>query len=417
MVQGTGSHVGKSLLAAAICRIFAREGYRVAPFKSQNMALNSFVTREGKEMGRAQVVQAQACGIEPTADMNPILLKPTTDVGAQVIVHGRPVGHMTVEKYVAFKPKALEAALESLDRLVSQYDIVVLEGAGSPAEVNLKSHDIVNMRMAEAAGAPVILVGDIDRGGVFAWLLGTLELMEKTERKRVRGLVINKFRGRRSLLEPGLDMLEDKTGVPVLGVVPYLQDLKVDQEDSLGIPAATSSNSPLDIRIQVIRLPHLSNFTDFDPLGAEPDVSLGYVQNPEEINRPDLLILPGTKNTLADLSFLWERGFVPSIHHCLQRGGMVLGICGGFQMLGRKVLDSLGVESSLAKIEGLGLLEAVTTFSPEKVTTQVKAIHLGFVYAEVVESSHSRQKKKIYLKPLCSLRPLINSARISGNEV
>lgn len=375
MVQGTGSHVGKSLLVAALCRIFAQDGYRVAPFKSQNMALNSFVTREGGEIGRAQAVQAQACGIEPTVDMNPILLKPTTDVGAQVVLHGRPVGHMTVEEYVAFKPRALEAAMESLERLVSCYDIVVLEGAGSPAEVNLKAHDIVNMRMAEAAGAPVILVGDIDRGGVFAWLVGTLDLLEERERKRVRGVVINKFRGRRSLLEPGLEMLKERTGVPVLGVVPYLKDLRVAQEDSLGVPEGNSSHPPKDLLIRVIRLPHLSNFTDFDPLASEVDVDLSYAHSPEEIDRPDLLILPGTKNTLADLVFLWEKGFAPAIHRCLQGGGMLVGICGGFQMLGQKVLDPLGVESPLREAEGLGLLKTTTTFFPEKVTTQVRAIH------------------------------------------
>lgn len=385
MIQGTGSHVGKSIITAALCRIFRQDGYRVAPFKSQNMSLNSFVTEEGEEMGRAQVVQAEACGIKPHVSMNPILLKPTTDVGTQVIVMGRPVGNMTVGEYICFKPEAMKIATIALRSLMEEYDIVVIEGAGSPAEINLKSHDIVNMGIAEIADAPVLLVGDIDRGGVFAWFIGTMELLEVGERERVKGFIINKFRGEKDLLKSGLSYLMERAGKPTIGVIPYFSDIHVMEEDSVnlglqiedeGFLKSKIQNTLSKINIDVIHLPHISNFTDFNPLEIEPDVHLRYVRRPQEINSPDILIIPGSKNTISDLLYLKTSGMAEKIRHCAENRSILIGICGGYQMLGRRIYDREGVESDKTEAEGLNLLNMVTEFREKKTTCQVRAIHL-----------------------------------------
>ncbi len=376
MIQGTGSNVGKSVLAAALCRIFAQDGYRVAPFKAQNMSLNSFVTREGGEMGRAQVVQAEAAFIEPHVDMNPILLKPTGDQGSQVILHGKPIQHLTAREYYRQKPRLWNEVAQSLERLGQQYEIIVIEGAGSPAEINLKASDIVNMRVAVHAQCPVLLVGDIDRGGVFAWLVGTLDLLPEEERELIKGLVINKFRGDVSLLTSGLTFLEERTGKPVLGVLPYFRDMRIEDEDSVSLdestrPVASKMEETLDIA--VIRLPRISNFTDFNALSAMEGVSVRYVTRPETLGPPDLIILPGTKNTLADLAALKENGLLEAIRSKVGDGTYLVGICGGFQMMGREVCDPDHVESSLERMEGLGILDITTTMNPEKLTVQVQA--------------------------------------------
>ncbi|MDF2955823.1 cobyric acid synthase [Candidatus Alkanophaga liquidiphilum] len=373
MVQGTGSHVGKSVLVAAFCRIFSDDGFEVAPFKAQNMALNSFVTRAGHEIGRAQAVQALAARKEPTVEMNPILLKPTSDVGAQVVFLGKPIGNMTAREYHEFKPKALAAIKRCYEKLAAENDIIVIEGAGSPAEINLKANDIVNMTVAKLFNAPVLLVGDIDRGGVFAWLLGTLELLEPDERELVRGFIINKFRGDLSLLESGLEFLERRTGKPVLGVVPYFR-FKIHEEDSVALEDRRGGNDG-EIKIDVIMLPHVSNFTDFDALEKEPDVSLRYVSIDESLRADaDAIILPGTKNTIYDLLSLRQNGLAAQILRAHERGKFIVGICGGFQMLGRLVVDESGVESAVERAEGLSLLDAITFFDTEKTTHQVIAV-------------------------------------------
>lgn len=367
MIQGTMSNAGKSVLAAGLCRIFRQDGYRVAPFKSQNMALNSFITAQGLEMGRAQVMQAEAAGVEPSVEMNPILLKPTSDVGSQVIVNGRAVGNLTAAEYFRKKSQLIPQVMEAYRKLESQYDIIVLEGAGSPAEINLKSQDIVNMGLARMVGAPVLLAGDIDRGGVFAALYGTLALLEAEERPYVKGTIINKFRGDVELLRPGLTQLEELCHVPVLGVVPWME-LDLDEEDSLSSRlSARGGKAPLDVA--VIRLPRISNFTDFDPLQRHPAVGLRYVEQAEELGRPDLVILPGTKSTLADLRWLRQSGLEAAIFKLASRGTPVIGICGGYQMLGKRLSDPQGVEGDGA-MDGMGLLDTTTVFSPKKTTTQ-----------------------------------------------
>lgn len=368
MIQGTGSSVGKSLIAAAICRIFYQDGYRVAPFKSQNMALNSYVTAEGGEMGRAQVVQAQACGIEPSVAMNPILLKPSSDVGSQVIVNGRVYGNMTAEQYEAFKPQLKKIVVDAYKSLAQQYDIVVIEGAGSPAEINLKANDIVNMGMADIADAPVLLVGDIDKGGVFASIAGTMLLLEHHERRRIKGVIINKFRGDVSILKPGLDMLTAIIRRPVLGVVPFAR-IDIDEEDG-ATDRFVYSGSGGKLDIAVIYLPHISNFTDFEPLRSTPDVNLRYVMRAEELGRPDLLLLPGTKNTISDLLYLRRTGLENMIIDYVRQGGYIMGICGGFQMLGRVIRDPLHVESDIDAVSGLGMLDMETVMESQKVTAQ-----------------------------------------------
>jgi len=370
-VGGTGSDVGKSVIAAGLCRLLLRRGYRVAPFKAQNMALNSAVTPEGGEIGRAQALQAAACGIPPHTDMNPILLKPNSDTGSQVVVHGRPVGNMTVTGYHAFKPEAFARVRESYERLAAAHDLIVMEGAGSIAEINLKEHDIVNLRAAAMAQAPVLLVADIDRGGVFAAIVGTLELLDPDERRMVAGVVINRFRGEPALLKPGIEAVEARTGVPVLGVVPWL-DLHLPEEDSVALGRKGSASNPGALRIGVVRLPRIANYTDFDSLEAEPEVELVYLADPQQVAGCDLLILPGTKSTIPDLEFLRASGFVRAIHDYHAAGGRVLGICGGYQMLGRRIADPELVESERPEAEGLGLLDVETVLAACKQTHQVE---------------------------------------------
>lgn len=368
MIQGTASNAGKSLLAAGLCRIFHQDGYRVAPFKSQNMALNSYITSEGLEMGRAQVMQAEAAGTAPSVRMNPILLKPTNDMGSQVIVNGVPRGTMRAADYFRYKKTLIPDILAAYRSLAEEYDILVLEGAGSPAEINLRQDDIVNMGMARMAQAPVLLCGDIDRGGVFASLYGTVALLEPREQAMIKGMIINKFRGDVEILHPGLTMLEKLVEKPVLGVVPML-DVDVDDEDSLSSRLGAREKVGL-IDIVVIRLPRLSNFTDFNNLERMEEVTLRYVDSVRTLGHPDLIILPGTKNTLDDLRWLRQSGLESAILRHAAAGGGVVGICGGYQMLGRQVSDPDGVEGGGA-LAGLGLLPASTVFQGEKTRTRV----------------------------------------------
>lgn len=370
MVQGTMSNAGKSLVCAGLCRIFKQEGYRVAPFKSQNMALNSFITDEGLEMGRAQVVQAEACGVEPNVRMNPILLKPVTNIGSQVIVNGEVLGNMTAKEYFAMKRSLIPGIMRAYNSLAEEYDIVVLEGAGSPAEINLKEDDIVNMGMAKLARAPVLLVGDIDRGGVFAQLYGTIALLKEEERSMVKAMVINKFRGDVSLLSPGLDMLEKLTGKPVAGVIPYLP-VNIEDEDSLA-ERLTRKTFGSVIDIAVIRLPRLSNFTDFAAFEATPGVGVRYVGRASDLGNPDMVILPGTKSTISDLKWLRECGLEAAIKKLVSQGIVVFGLCGGYQMLGSRIIDREGVEGG-GEIEGIGLLPVQTEFTAEKLCTRTTA--------------------------------------------
>ena len=369
MVQGTMSNAGKSYLAAALCRIFHQDGYRVAPFKSQNMALNSFITEEGLEMGRAQVMQAEAAGIKPSVLMNPILLKPTNDTGSQVIVNGEVLGNLSAREYYKRKKEMIPHIMQAYRQLDEQYDIIVLEGAGSPAEINLKSDDIVNMGMAEMVNAPVLLAGDIDRGGVFASLYGTVMLLEEQEQRRIKGLIINKFRGDKSILEPGLDTLTKLTNIPVLGVLPYM-NVDIDDEDSLSerFHFKQSGHSLLDLA--VIKLPRISNFTDFHPFEYLEGVSLRYVTSPAQLGNPDCIFLPGTKNTMADLKWLRETG----LEACLKKHAAcdkpIFGICGGYQMLGQSVSDPYHVEEG-GEIRGMELLPITTVFDQQKTRTQI----------------------------------------------
>ncbi|MEE8721675.1 MAG: cobyric acid synthase [Eggerthellaceae bacterium] len=369
MVQGTMSGVGKSVLAAGLCRVLARDGLAVAPFKSQNMALNSFITPDGAEIGRAQAMQAEACGIPPEACMNPILLKPTADTTSQVIVNGHVRGDMPARTYFEKKRALVPDILRAYDSLAERFDCIVIEGAGSPAEINLKDDDIVNMGLAAMVDAPVLLVGDIDRGGVFAQLAGTMMLLEPDERARVRGLVVNKFRGDRSILEPGLAQLEQITGVPVAGVVPYAA-LDLDDEDSLSERLSARAAGAL-ADIAVVRLPRISNFTDFIPLEAVDGVGVRYVSNPHDLGRPDLIIIPGTKSTLGDLAWMRTSGMAPAVVRASRAGVPVVGICGGYQMLGMSVSDPTGAEGG-GEQPGLGLLPVETVFAPTKHQVQVE---------------------------------------------
>ena len=371
MIQGTTSNAGKSLIAAGLCRIFRQDGYRVAPFKSQNMALNSYITRDGLEMGRAQVMQAEAACVEPQVQMNPILLKPTSDQGSQVIVNGEVRGVMRAADYYRYKTQLIPDILAAYNQLAAQNDIIVLEGAGSPAEINLKENDIVNMGMAKMVQAPVLLVGDIDRGGVFAALAGTMLLLEEEEKKMVKGTIINKFRGDVKILEPGLGMLEDIIHIPTLGVVPYLH-LDVDDEDSL-TERFSRRNTAAAIDIAVIRLPRISNFTDFNPLEYMEQVSVRYVSSPGQLGDADLIILPGTKNTMDDLLWMRQNGLEAAVQKYAAKGKPVLGICGGFQMLGRSIRDPLGVEHG-GQINGMGLLPLETEFAGEKTRTRTQGV-------------------------------------------
>ena len=404
MVQGTMSGAGKSLLCAALCRIFAQDGYRVAPFKSQNMALNSFVTRDGLEMGRAQVVQAQAAGVEPDVRMNPILLKPSSDTGSQVIVGGEVRGQMSAAAYFKMKRQLIPEILAAFDSLSEEADIVVIEGAGSPAEINLKADDIVNMGLAKLVDAPVLLAGDIDRGGVFAQLYGTVALLEPEERARIAGLVINKFRGDVDILRPGLAMLEEKTGLPVLGVVPYLH-VEIEDEDSLSERLnVRDAVKPLDVA--VIRLPHISNFTDFIPLEQHELLGVRYVQRARELGAPDLVILPGTKNTMEDLLWLRQSGLEAAVRKLAQAQTPVLGVCGGYQMLGQTLDDPAGTESGKPlSLAGLGLLPTRTTFDAQKRRTQVHAVALGapFAGAQMTGYEIHNGRTTVNGEPFCRL--------------
>ena len=365
MVQGTMSNAGKSLLAAGLCRIFKQDGYRTAPFKSQNMALNSFVTAQGLEMGRAQVMQAEAAGIEPKVCMNPILLKPTSHTGSQVIVNGKVLGNMSARDYFAYKKQLIPSILDAFQQVEEIADIIVIEGAGSPAEINLRQNDIVNMGLAELVDAPVLLVGDIDRGGVFAQLLGTLMLLEPQEKDRVKGLVINKFRGDPSLLDSGIEMLEERGGVPVAGVIPYME-LSLEDEDSLTDRFAKQEEGLIDIA--VIRYPGISNFTDYNVFEQIPEVSVRYVVSARELHHPDLIFLPGSKNTIEDLKWMRRNGLETAVRR-LAGEIPVFGVCGGYQMLGEKISDPDGVETG-GSLKGMGMLPVVTTLCPDKERSQ-----------------------------------------------
>ncbi|ORT99538.1 Cobyric acid synthase [Anaerovibrio sp. JC8] len=374
MCMGTSSHVGKSILTTALCRIFYRQGQMVVPFKAQNMALNSYVTRDGDEMGRAQVAQAEAAGLEPMVDMNPVLLKPTGNSCSQVVIMGKPVGNMSAREYhQGYSLKAFGAVKEALGRLDRDFDTIVIEGAGSPAEINLKANDIVNMRVAKYLNAPVLLIADIDRGGALASLVGTLELLDEEERALVKGLVINKFRGDVTLLTPAIEFLEEKTGKPVLGVVPHIERMGIDDEDSVSLQDKQAAPVDGDIKIAVIQTPKISNFTDFDALSGEGDVSLYYVQNAADFGTPDIVILPGSKNTTEDMLYLEKSGIGGLIKKHAAAGKAVIGICGGYQMLGERIMDPHHTESDNDEVEGLGLLGMTTLFAEKKLTSQVKA--------------------------------------------
>lgn len=383
MIQGTTSDAGKSTLVAGLCRVLYRRGVRVVPFKPQNMALNSAVTTDGGEIGRAQAVQAQACGLAPHTDMNPVLLKPNSDTGCQVIIHGKVVCNLEATGYHAYKPTAMRAVLESYQRLNSQYENVVVEGAGSPAEINLREGDIANMGFAEAVDCPVILIADIDRGGVFAHIVGTLALLSETERARVAGFVINRFRGDIALLQPGLDWLEKETGKPVLGVLPYLHDLHIEAEDA--VPYTHSNpekSSEGKLRIIVPILPHISNHTDFDALRLHPQVDFKFVKINEAIPAADLIILPGSKNVRGDLEHLRANGWRQALTKHLRYGGKVLGICGGFQMMGQLIHDPHALEGEAGTSAGFGWMEIETTLAQEKRLAQVSGM-LSFINASV----------------------------------
>jgi adenosylcobyric acid synthase len=372
MIQGTASSVGKSLMVAALCRIFRDEGFAVAPFKSQNMALNSYVTPDGLEIGRAQAVQAEAARIEPAIEMNPILLKPEPAMRSQVVLLGKPLGSMHWSEYCAMAPSLKETIRDSLEKLRSRYEIVIIEGAGSPAEINLRRNDIVNMYVAEIADAPVILVGNIDCGGVFAQLLGTMELLDAIDRARVRGFLINKFRGDVALLKDGLDFLERRCGAPVLGVVPWIAKLRIADEDSAALPKRPRNSSD-ELHVAVVKLPFLSNYDDFAALGHEAGVDLCYVDHPAELDGADVVVLPGTKSTMSDLAWIRREGLASAIENHASRGGLVLGVCGGCQMLGETIEDPYGIESPEPNAHGLGLLPLRTRFKRKKSTARVIA--------------------------------------------
>ena len=398
MMMGTSSHVGKSILTTALCRILYRQGRRVVPFKAQNMALNSYVTRNGEEMGRAQVAQAEAAGLEPMVDMNPVLLKPTGNAQSQVIIMGRPVGNMSAREYHrGYSLKAFGAVKDALARLDREYDTIVIEGAGSPAEINLKANDIVNMRVAKHLQAPVLLIADIDRGGALASLVGTLELLDEEERALVKGLVINKFRGDVTLLTPAIDFLEEKTGKPVLGVIPHIEQMGIDDEDSVSLQEKMTVPTDGDVKIAVIQTPKISNFTDFDALGSERDVSLYYVQDREGLGQPDIIMLPGSKNTTEDMLYLEKSGLADLIKAHAAAGKPVIGICGGYQMLGEMICDPEHTESENDQVAGLGLLGMRTVFASEKLTSQVKAVCRDLLFLNQRISADNLQGYEIHM--------------------
>lgn len=382
MIQGTTSDAGKSTLVAGICRVLYRRGVKVVPFKPQNMALNSAVTADGGEIGRAQAVQAMACGLAPHTDMNPVLLKPNSDTGCQVIIHGKVQGNFEATGYHAYKPTAMRAVMDSWQRLTQQYEAVIVEGAGSPAEINLREGDIANMGFAEAADCPVILVADIDRGGVFAHIVGTLALLSESEQARTIGFVINRFRGDIALLQPGLDWLEEKTGKPVLGVLPYLHDLHIEAEDAISTQQTSPDAQQKRIKVIAPVLPHIANHTDFDALRLHPNVDFQFIKLTDEIPKADLIILPGSKNVRGDLQYLKQQGWEQALTHHLRYGGKVLGICGGFQMLGESIHDPHSIEGDVGSSAGFGWLAMETTLEQEKQLKQISA-KLAFAEATV----------------------------------
>ena len=410
MIQGTMSGAGKSLLAAGLCRIFKRAGYKVAPFKSQNMALNSFITEDGLEMGRAQVMQAEAAGVAPDVRMNPILLKPTSDVGSQVIVNGEVRAVMDAREYFAYKKELVPDILKAYHSLAEENDIIVIEGAGSPAEINLKTFDIVNMGMAKMASAPVLLAGDIDRGGVFAQLLGTLDLLEEDERPMVKGLVINKFRGDKTILDPGIEMLEERGGVPVVGVVPYM-DIDVEDEDSLSEKLDVSAPKGL-VDIAVIRVPRISNFTDLDAFSMVPGVSVRYVKRTSELGDPDMVVIPGSKNTIEDLLWMRQNGLEAAVKKLAEKGRTIFGICGGYQMLGETISDPEGVEAK-GKILGMGLLPVDTVFESAKTRTRVTGRFLSSDAGLVVQGYEIHMGKTTLRS---GVQPLLEITAQPGGE-
>jgi adenosylcobyric acid synthase len=375
MIQGTGSGAGKSLIAAALCRIFHDQGISVAPFKAQNMALNSFITAEGGEIGRAQALQARAARVECTTDMNPILLKVSGEAGSQVIIQGKAHATMQAREYYSFRDEAWKSVKESFKRLSKKHELIVIEGAGSPAEINLAKVDIVNMAMAKHAKAPVLLVGDIDKGGVFASLYGTVKLLGRDSRF-IKGFVINKFRGDRAILDPGLSMIRDRTGKPVIGVLPYIHEIGLPEEDGLGLQKRILKSGPSSegrLKIAIVRLKYISNFTDFDPLELEPDVEVVYSENSADIENADIVIIPGSKNTVEDLLLLKKKRLDASIKRSFEKGSQIIGVCGGYQMLGRRIKDPHGAESTHRSIDGIGLLNIETIFEQEKKTCLVEA--------------------------------------------
>lgn len=415
MVQGTMSGVGKSLLAAALCRIFRQDGLSAAPFKGQNMALNSFITRSGLEIGRAQAVQAEAAGLEPDVRMNPVLLKPSSDTGSQLIVNGEVRGHYSAAEYFRMKPSLTPEVLAAYKSLASEHDVIVIEGAGSPAEINLKQDCFVNMGLAQLVNAPVLLVGDIDRGGVFAQLYGTVALLEERERDRIIGTVINKFRGDRAILEPGLSMLEELTKKPVLGVIPYTR-ADIDDEDSLSSRLERSRHGrPVDIA--VIRLPRISNFTDFAPLESHDALGIRYVSVPEDLGTPDMVILPGTKSTVADLLWLRQNGMEAAIMKLAASGVPVLGVCGGYQMLGETLSDPEGVEGG-GVVNGMGLLPCDTVFASEKTRTRIRAKALAEPFSGAALEGyeiHMGRTVRSGGAPFCLLEDGREDGAVSGN--
>ncbi len=388
MIQGTSSDAGKSLLCTGLCRIFYEDGHRVAPFKSQNMALNSYITQDGGEIGRAQGVQAEACGLEATVDMNPILLKPKAHMVSEVIVHGKHFADMEAFSYRSeFVPKVIPKIEESIERLYAEHELLVVEGAGSPAEINLKDRDIANMRMADLLDCPVFLAADIERGGVFASIVGTLELLDPPERARVKGFIINKFRGKKELLDSGLHWLEERTGIPVLGVIPHFEH-DIDPEDSLALDALKlkkRDRTSSDLDIAVIKLPRISNFTDISPLQEEPGASVRYISSLRGFGKPDLIVIPGSKNTVEDLMWLKEQGLADAIASAYASGSWVAGICGGFQMLGERLFDPERVESGYEELDGIGLLATSTTFYAQKRTIRNRGQLLGAYAGHEVE--------------------------------
>lgn len=420
MIQGTGSSVGKSIIVAALCRIFKQDGYSVCPFKSQNMSLNSYITLDGKEMGRAQVLQAYAAGLQPEAYMNPILLKPTSDKKCQIVVNGQVYGNSTAIEYHNMKLEFKDMLKDHFENMEKNFDIIVIEGAGSPAEINLRDRDIVNMGMAEMVDAPVLIAGDIDKGGVFASLAGTMLLFTEEERKRVKGTIINKFRGDIKILEPGLEMLEDIIKVPCIGVIPHF-NLALEDEDG-AVEFNTKVTAPIDIA--VLKLPHISNFTDLDALKSEEDVSIRFITAVEEFGNPDLLIIPGSKNTIEDLIKLKESGLEKSIKE-YSKFGMIIGICGGYQMLGKLIKDPYGVETDIKEVQALGLLDVETVFEKEKVTTRVEAETIDEFNVHEDKNSIKDRKLNVYgyeiHMGICkygkNARPLFNIINKNGEKV